>query len=78
MGGDFAPEVTIEGAIAALKLIDKDSRIVLYGDEKRMRELLAKHNCSADNFDIVPQPRLSRWATTLQRPSSQRPIRASP
>ena len=54
MGGDFAPEVTIEGAIAALKLIDKDSRIVLYGDEKRMRELLAKHNCSADNFDIVP------------------------
>ena len=53
MGGDFAPEVTIEGAIAALKLIDKDSRIVLYGDEKRMRELLAKHNCSADNFDIV-------------------------
>lgn len=54
MGGDFAPEVTIEGAVAALKLIDKDSRIVLYGDEKRMRELLAKHNCSADNFDIVP------------------------
>ncbi len=54
MGGDFAPEVTIEGAIAALKLIDKDSRIVLFGDEKRMRELLAKHNCSADNFDIVP------------------------
>lgn len=54
MGGDFAPEVTIEGAIAALKLIDKDSRIVLYGDEKRMRELLAKHNCSAENFDIVP------------------------
>lgn len=54
MGGDFAPEVTIEGAIAALKLIDKDSRIVLYGDEKRMRELLAKYNCSVDNFDIVP------------------------
>ena len=54
MGGDFAPEVTIEGAVAALKLIDKDSRIVLYGDEKRMRELLAKHNCSAENFDIVP------------------------
>ncbi len=53
MGGDFAPEVAIEGAVKALKLIDKDSRIVLFGDEKRMRELLAKHGCAADNFDLV-------------------------
>lgn len=53
MGGDFAPEVAIEGAVAALKRIDKDSRIVLFGDEKRIRELLDKHHCSADNFDIV-------------------------
>ena len=53
MGGDFAPEVSIEGAIKALKLIDKDSRIVLFGDEQRMRELLNKHNCSPSNFDLV-------------------------
>lgn len=53
MGGDFAPEVAIEGAILALQRVDKESRIVLYGDEKRMRELLQKHNCSADNFDLV-------------------------
>ena len=53
MGGDFAPEVAVEGAVMALKKIGKDSRIVLFGDEKRIRELLKKHNCSADNFDIV-------------------------
>ena len=53
MGGDFAPEVAIEGAVKALKLIDKDSRIVLFGDEKRMRELLDKHGCAAENFDLV-------------------------
>ncbi|MBQ8492685.1 MAG: phosphate acyltransferase PlsX [Alistipes sp.] len=53
MGGDFAPEVAIEGAVMSLKHIAKDSRIVLYGDQKRIRELLKKHNCPEDNFDIV-------------------------
>ena len=53
MGGDFAPEVAVEGAVMALKKIGPDSRIVLFGDEPRIRELLKKHNCSADNFDIV-------------------------
>ena len=53
MGGDFAPEVAVEGAVKALKFIDKDSRIVLFGDEPRIRELIGKYNSSADNFDIV-------------------------
>ena len=53
MGGDFAPEVAVEGAVKALKFIDKESRIVLFGDEPRIRELLSKYNASADNFDIV-------------------------
>ena len=54
MGGDFAPEVAIEGAVAALKFIDKDSRIVLFGDEKRIKELISKYGSSEANFDIVP------------------------
>lgn len=54
MGGDFAPEVAVEGAVMALQKIDKESRVVLFGDEKRIRELLAKHHCAAENFDIVP------------------------
>ncbi|MBP3289779.1 MAG: phosphate--acyl-ACP acyltransferase, partial [Alistipes sp.] len=53
MGGDFAPEVAVEGAIMALDKVGKDSRIVLFGDEARIRELLKKHKCSADKFDIV-------------------------
>ena len=53
MGGDFAPEVAVEGAIMALKKIGKDSRIVLFGDEARIRALLKKHKCAAENFDIV-------------------------
>ena len=53
MGGDFAPEVAVEGAVMALKKIGKDSRIVLFGDEARIRALLKKHKCAAENFDIV-------------------------
>ena len=53
MGGDFAPEVAVEGAVKALKFIDKDSRIVLFGDEPRIRELINKYGSSVDNFDIV-------------------------
>ena len=53
MGGDFAPEVAIEGAVMSLKLLNKDSRIVLYGDEKRIRELIKKHGANENNFDIV-------------------------
>ena len=54
MGGDFAPEVAVEGAVMALNRIDKESRVVLFGDEKRILELLKKHNCPAEKFDIVP------------------------
>ena len=54
MGGDFAPEVAVEGAVMALDKIDKESRIVLFGDEQRIRELLAKHNTPAEKLDIVP------------------------
>ena len=53
MGGDFAPEVAIEGAVMSLKFLNKDSRIVLYGDEARIRELIKKHGAKEESFDIV-------------------------
>ena len=52
-GGDFAPEVAVKGAILALEAIGKDSRIVLFGDEMRIRELLAEEGCATDRFGIV-------------------------
>ncbi|MBR4046087.1 MAG: phosphate acyltransferase PlsX [Alistipes sp.] len=53
MGGDFAPEVAIEGAVMSLKYLDKESRIVLFGDQQRIVELLHKHKCPVEKFDIV-------------------------
>ncbi len=53
MGGDFAPEAAVKGAVLALPLLAAESRIVLFGDESRIREILAEENCDASNFDIV-------------------------
>lgn len=53
MGGDFAPEAAVRGAIMALDAIGRDSRIVLFGDEQRILSVLDAEGCTADSFDIV-------------------------
>lgn len=54
MGGDFAPDAAVKGAVAALAEIGKDSRITLFGDKERIEALLAAEGCDASQFDIVP------------------------
>lgn len=53
MGGDFAPEAVVKGAVQALDALGAESRIVLFGDEKRIRELLESEGCDPARFDIV-------------------------
>lgn len=53
MGGDFAPEAAVKGAVMALEELGAQSRIVLFGDEEKIRAILAAENCPADRFDIV-------------------------
>lgn len=53
MGGDFAPEAAVKGAIMSLDAVGRDSRIVLFGDEQRIRSVLDAEGCPADRFDIV-------------------------
>lgn len=53
MGGDFAPEKTVHGAVLALKELSSDTTIVLYGKEQEIIAELNKHHCSAANFEIV-------------------------
>jgi len=53
MGGDFAPEATVLGAILAQKKMSSDDRIVLFGDQEKIKEILDRENVSISNFDIV-------------------------
>lgn len=53
MGGDYAPGVVVEGAYAALDHIGNNTRLVLFGDQHRLNELMAARNIQPDAFDIV-------------------------
>lgn len=53
MGGDFAPEAVVKGAIEAVGSLREGSRIVLFGDKSAIGEILKRENCPPDSFDIV-------------------------
>jgi len=56
MGGDFAPTVTIDGAIAALDKISSSDSIVLFGPEDVITKELADRNFDPGKFAIVHAP----------------------
>ncbi|MCB8964980.1 MAG: phosphate acyltransferase [Bacteroidales bacterium] len=53
MGGDFAPDAVVSGAVLALKHLSNDQRVVLYGNREVIVSLLEKEGASVDSFDIV-------------------------
>lgn len=53
MGGDFAPDATIEGAILAREALDASDKIVLIGQADAINEYFAKISVSANEFEIV-------------------------
>jgi phosphate acyltransferase len=54
MGGDFAPDAIIEGAVDSLKHFSADETIVLLGDEASIQRKLDEMNISSSLFMIVP------------------------
>ena len=53
MGGDFAPEAVIEGAVDSLRHLIKDDKLVLIGDENRILSKLNDMSIEPSFFDIV-------------------------
>jgi len=53
MGGDFAPDATVQGAILAQEAIKNDATIVLIGDEATILNTLKKFGATASQFKIV-------------------------
>ncbi|MEE4197728.1 MAG: phosphate acyltransferase PlsX [Bacteroidales bacterium] len=53
MGGDFAPEAAVLGAILAHKELSYEDRLVLIGDEAQIEALLKREKVSPEKFDIV-------------------------
>lgn len=53
MGGDFAPDSILKGAILAQKELPQTDRIVLVGQESIIRDKLKEFHSDASLFDIV-------------------------
>ncbi len=56
LGGDFAPESTLKGAMLALEEFGNDCTLVLIGNEEEIKAALAKENCPTDKFEFFHAP----------------------
>ncbi|KGE15465.1 phosphate acyltransferase PlsX [Sphingobacterium deserti] len=56
LGGDYAPDSTITGAIEAQKILQDDQRLVLFGDHDDTVERLKQAGADPDNFDFIHAP----------------------
>jgi glycerol-3-phosphate acyltransferase PlsX len=73
MGGDFAPDATVSGAILAQKLLPPTVRLVLIGDREQIVACLAKHGADINNFDIVHAPEIITMGEQPTKAFSQKP-----
>ena len=57
MGGDFAPDVIIQGALLASEEVNKNAKIVLIGQEEAVRTAFSQQNVAIpSNIEIVDAP----------------------
>jgi len=73
MGGDFAPDTTIAGAILAQKELDAKDTIVLIGDQTIIKNKLQQQNSNPKYFEIVHAPEVIGMGEKPIKAFSQKP-----
>ena len=53
MGGDYAPQKTVHGAILAFNELQSDTKIVLFGRKNEILSALKHHKSLQNNFEII-------------------------
>ena len=56
MGGDYAPDVVIEGAVDSLRHLEEGEKLVLIGDKEYVTAKLNVEGVDPDNFEILHAP----------------------
>lgn len=56
LGGDFAPDVNIDGAFLALNELPQDVTLVLIGDKEQIESSLSKFNIESNRVEIIHAP----------------------
>jgi glycerol-3-phosphate acyltransferase PlsX len=73
MGGDFAPEAIIEGAVDSLKHLSPDDELVLIGDKGSIQRKLKKLNTKPSRFRIVHTTQVIEMGDIPAKAYAQKP-----
>ena len=73
LGGDFAPDVNISGAILAKQELPNDVRLVLIGDRDQISSGLSSFGEKLEDYDIVHAPDVITMHDHPTRAISQKP-----
>lgn len=56
LGGDFAPDANVSGAMLAQQMLPSEVKLVLFGDQEQILSCLSKFGGKANDFEIVHAP----------------------
>ncbi len=73
MGGDFAPESPVNGAVLARADLPESAQLILYGDNDLIHQELQSCKASADDFSIVHADQTVEMGDHPVRAISQKP-----
>jgi glycerol-3-phosphate acyltransferase PlsX len=73
MGGDYAPDATIDGAILALDAISSSDSIVLFGDQNIILKKLEERKIELEQFEIVHAPEMIDMSESPIKSFTQKP-----
>jgi glycerol-3-phosphate acyltransferase PlsX len=73
LGGDYAPEATVCGAILAAGSLPADAKLVLIGDENSIRSVCRRENFDPSVFEIVHTTEFIGMGEHPARAFSQKP-----
>lgn len=73
MGGDFAPEATLLGAVLARKDLPDDSELVLFGDQKQIEEVATREGYDLSGFTVFHTPHSVDMADNPARVFTEKP-----
>jgi glycerol-3-phosphate acyltransferase PlsX len=73
MGGDFAPDAVIEGAVDSLQHLSAVDDLVLIGDENSIKKKLKELDCELSRFKIVHTTQVIEMGDVPAKAYSQKP-----
>ena len=73
MGGDFAPQATLQGAVEAKKALDSNVDIVLIGDEELALEWFNNHGIDPKNFSFLNASQVIEMSEHATRALKKKP-----